>query len=114
VEREDALKALNANACGPLATQALRMLCACVIALALAAGPAMAGGTASGSFTVGIRVQSNPAPALTPEQLNARNKLLYEEQKRVVASYEEQKSVAGTGSVGSVNSTLNTTGSGMD
>lgn len=77
------MKALNAIVCGLLATQTLRMLRVCGLTLVLAAGPAMAGGTASGSFTVGIRIQSTPSAVLTPEQLNARNKMLYEEQKNV-------------------------------
>jgi hypothetical protein len=81
-ELEDVMKALNANVRGPLATQALRMLGVCAVAFMLAASPAMAGGTARGSFTVGITVQSNPPAVLTPEQLNERNKMLYEEQKR--------------------------------
>jgi hypothetical protein len=90
-ELEDVMKALNANVCGPIATQALRMLCVCAITLVLTANPAMAGGTARGSFTVGITVQSRPPAVLTPEQLNERNKMLYEEQKRVATVSEEQK-----------------------
>jgi hypothetical protein len=45
----------------------------------------MAGSVDSASFTVGIRIQSEPSAAPTPEQLNARNKMLYEEQKKIEA-----------------------------
>jgi hypothetical protein len=81
-ELEDVMKALNANVRAPLATQVLRMLGVCAVTFVLAASPAMAAGTARASFTVGITVQSTPIVALTPEQLNERNKMLYEEQKR--------------------------------
>ena len=75
------MNTLNANVRGQLATRVLRMMGVCVIAIAFAASPAVARGTASSSFTVGIRIQSVPSPVMTPEQLNARNKALYEEQK---------------------------------
>ena len=77
------MKALNAIVGGLLTTQTLRMLRVCGLILVLASGPALAGGAASGSFTVGIHIQSMPSAVLTPEQLNARNKVLYEEQKKV-------------------------------
>ncbi len=79
------MKALNAIGRGLLATRTLRMLRICGVSLVLAAGPAMAGSAASASFTVGIRIQSRPSAVLTPEQLNARNKLLYEEQQKVAS-----------------------------
>jgi hypothetical protein len=82
VNPEDAVKALHANVCGQLATRTLRMLGACVIAIMVATNPAMARGTSSASFTIGIRIQSIPTPEMTPEQLNARNKTLYDEQKK--------------------------------
>jgi hypothetical protein len=81
VNLEDAVKALHANGCGHLATRTLRMLGVCAIAIMVATSPAMARGTASASFTIGIRIQSVPTPPMTPEQLNARNKALYEEQQ---------------------------------
>ena len=77
------MKALHAIGRGLLATRTLRMLRVCGVSLVLAAGPAMAGGAASASFTIGIRIQSRPSAVLTPDQLNARNKLLYEEQQKV-------------------------------
>jgi len=78
---EDLVKALPANVCGRSATRTLRMLGVCIVAIAMMANPAMARGTASSSFTVGIRIQSVPSPVMTPEQLNTRNKALYDEQK---------------------------------
>ena len=60
---------------------AMRMLRVCSIGLVLAAGTAMAVPAASTSFTIGIRIQSRPLDVLTPDQLNARNRALYEKQK---------------------------------
>jgi len=82
VNPEDAVKALHANARSQLANRILRLLGVCIVAIVISASPAMANGTSSSSFTVGIRVQSVPTPVMTPEQLNARNKALYDEQKR--------------------------------
>jgi hypothetical protein len=108
------MKALNANVRGPLATQTLRMLGVCAVVFMLAASPAMAGGTARGSFTVGITVQSNPPAVLTPEQLNERNKMLYEEQKGIASLDLEQKRVADAGNDGSVNTSQSATETGAD
>jgi hypothetical protein len=79
------VEALHAIFCSQLAFRHLRTLGVFFITLMMAAGPAMAGGAASDSFTVGIRILSTPAAASTPEQLNERNKRLYEEQKRTEA-----------------------------
>lgn len=81
----------NATARGLPVAGVLRMLGFGVVALALATSSAMAAGSARASFTVGIRIVATSPPALTPEQLNERNKALYEEQKRLAGLGEEQK-----------------------
>lgn len=98
------MKDVNVNGLGTFAIQALRTLCVCGITLMLAASPAWAGGSSNATFSVGIRIQSKPPTALTPEQLNERNKMLYEEQKKV----------AGAGTQGSVNPSLSTTEARLD